>query len=517
MEVPVHREWNIQEYFELLRRRRWLLIIGAILGGASGFLLAIVLPPHYTSHTLVSVEEPAVSDTYAKPVTREDVNQWLANMAGQVLGPTKLQELVEKFGPYKKDVGRVPMEVMIERLKKSIKVVALNPLPGTLSHELPGFSVDVTLSEPRLAQQVCAEMTFLLMDQNIRQRRQQAELTTQFLTKQVEEEKAKLDGQEAQLAAFQSRHAGELSEDEKINDTQLAGMKRELEAVRQGLNEDRQERTFDESRLSHQLAALKTAASREKPLALEQQLSDMQNQLASLQRKYTDSHPNVIKLKRGIAQLQKEIQERPATEASRAAEQKRNTAEPETPQVQQLRAQLDQLNLNISQKTKHQEDLQREIGAMEARTALSSVIQQEFEAVTQGYQTALHSYEDLLKKRNASQAATAVESQQQAEKFHVLDPPNLPEQPSFPDRRLCSLGGLCAGLALTVGIVRLCEARDKSIRTRHDVEIYLGIPALALIPPKGKARKIRGRTNAGIAARGNVLGLSSSSWKQRNV
>lgn len=517
MEVAVHREWKVQEYLELLRRRRWLLIIGAILGGASGLLLSLVLPPHYTSHAAMFVEEPVVQDSSAKPVTREEVDQWLASLPGQILGPRKLQELVEEFQPYKKDVGRVPVGVMTERLKKSIKVAALPPMPGARSHELPGFSVDVTLGEPRLAQQVCAEITFLFMNQNIRQRRRQAELATQSLTKQVEEAKAKLDEQEAQVAAFQSRHPGGLSQDQKTRDTRLAGMKRELEAVGKGLKEDGRERTFDESRLSQQLAALKTAASREKPLGLEQQLSDLQNQLASLERKYTDSHPSVIKLKRGIAQLQKQIQKGPAKEASRVAEQKPNAAVPETPQVQQLRAQLSQLDLNISQKTKQYEDLQREIGAMQAGMALGSVVQQEFETLTQDYQTALHSYQDLLKKRNASEAAAEVESQQQAEKFRVLDPPSLAEQPSFPNRRLFTLGGLFAGLALAVGIVRLWAARDRSIRTRRDVEIYLGIPALALIPLTGKARKIPSRTGAVMAANRGVLGLSSSSWKQRNV
>lgn len=113
MEVAVHRRGNVQGYFELLRRLPWLLILGAILGGAPGFLLSSVLPPHYTSHASVFVEQLVVPDTSAKPFTREDM--WLAKMPSQILGPRKLQELVEKFNAYKKGVGRVPVEVMIER------------------------------------------------------------------------------------------------------------------------------------------------------------------------------------------------------------------------------------------------------------------------------------------------------------------------------------------------------------------------------------------------------------------
>lgn len=513
MESAAHREWNVQKYFELLRRRRWLFIIGALLGGATGLVLSVVLPAQYTSHTLVLVEEPVVPDTYAKPVAGADLKLRSANPPGQFLGHTQLQELVEKFNPYKKSVGRVPMEAMIERLKRSIKVVALDRMPGTLSRELPGFTVDVTLGEPRLAQQVCAEITSLFTNQNIRQRRQQAEDTTQLLAKQLEEAKTKLDEQEAKLAAFRSLHSGALPEDEKTNGTRLADMKSQLQALTQGLNQDRQERALDESRLNQQLATLKAAASRDNTQRIEQQLSDRQSQLASLQRKYTDSHPDVIKLKSEIAQLQKQIQEKQAREASTAGEQKPEAAVPDTPQIRPLRAQLHQLDLNISKKAKQQEDLQQEIRAIQDPMALSSVIQQEFKALTQNYQTALHFYEDVLKKRNASQTATTLESQQQAEKLHMVDPPSLPGQPSFPDRGLFSLGGFCAGLILAVGIAHLLEVRDKSIRTRQDVEIYLGMPTLAVIPHRGNARKIRSRTNAGVARKGGVHSLSASSWK----
>ena len=155
-----------------------------------------------------------------------------------------------------------PMRGEIVHCQK-LDVAALDRMPRTSSRELPGFTVDVTLGEPRLAQQVCAEITSLFTNQNIRQRRQQAEDTTQLLAKQLEEAKTKLDEQEAKLAAFRSRYARALSEDEETNGTRLADMKSQLEALTQGLNQGRQERALDESHLNQQLAALKTAASRD--------------------------------------------------------------------------------------------------------------------------------------------------------------------------------------------------------------------------------------------------------------
>lgn len=512
--MEVHRQISAEEYLTLLLRRKWLVLTMAVVGAATGLLLAVVIPPQYTSHTMVLVEEPVIPDSYVKPVVNEDVSQRLASMQGQILSRTRLQDLIEQFNPYKKDMGKVEMEVMIERLKKSIKVAPLNPMPGTTSREMPGFTVDVTLGDPHLAQQICNEISSMFRSQNIHQRQKQAEDTTEFLAKQLEEAKAKLDEEDAKLAAFQSRHIGALPEDEKTNLTLLSGTTPQLEAATQGLNQARQEKTFLDSLLNQQVAELKATADGQSSKSLEEQLLEMQNQLAILQRSYTDKHPRVIALKDSIAQLRKQIETMPAKEQSAAREQKPTVPVIETPEIQRLRAQIHQQDLIISQKAKQQEDLQREIRVIQGRIESSPAIQQEFKALTLGHQTALDFYNDLLKRRNESQMATTLENQEQAEKFRVLDPPSVPETPSFPSRRLFTLGGLFAGLALGIGTVHLSEVRDKSIRNRQDVETYLGVQTLAVISLMGSERKTR---NLGNGRRRPELSLTASSWKERNV
>jgi uncharacterized protein involved in exopolysaccharide biosynthesis len=108
-------------------------------------------------------------------------------------------------------------------------------------------------------------------------------------------------------------------------------------------------------------------------------------------------------------------------------------------------------------------------------------VEQEYKSITRDYQTALDFYNDLLKKQNNSQMATELERRQQGESFRVLDPPSLPQRPSFPDRRLFALGGLGLGLVLGAGLVQLAESQDKSLRNSRDVELYLKLPAVAVI------------------------------------
>ena len=497
--MATRRELTFDDYLAIFKRRCWLIIIPSILGLPAGFILSVLLPPKYKSHTLILVEQPAISDSYVKPVVSEDLNQRLASMKEQILSRTRLQHLVEQVNPYGENAQRVPMEELIEQLRKSILVTPLTAMAGTRSSELPGFSVDVTMGEARLAQKICGEITSLFMEQNSRARQQQAEDTTQFLVKQLEEAKVKLDDQDAKLAAFQSHHIGELPEDDKTNLTLLTGMSPQLGVATQALNQARQDKVFTESLLNQQLAALKSSKENKDPQTLEQQLTGLQSQLQSLEGHYTEEHPDIVKLKNDIAELQKKHQDASAHAYAQPIgqnEQRVRATINESPEIQELRARLRQTDLAVSQRARELEELQRQIKILQGRVQLSPMIQQQFKALTRDYQTALSFYNDLLKKRNESQMATELERRQQGEQFRVLDPPSLPEKPSFPNRSLFGLGGVGVGLVLGLGMTLMFELWNKSMWTTEDVEFYLGMPTLALIPTielSGKTKKATSR------------------------
>ncbi|MGC1834387.1 MAG: hypothetical protein WA714_15115, partial [Candidatus Acidiferrales bacterium] len=117
-----------------------------------------------------------------------------------------------------------------------------------------------------------------------------------------------------------------------------------------------------------------------------------------------------------------------------------------------------------------------------------------------GYQTALDSYNDLQKKLDDSQQAVNLERKQEGEQFVVLDPANLPDKPSFPNRPLFAAGGFGGGLALGLGIAFLLEMKDSSFKTERDVEFALHLPVLAMVPeivpPSTKKQKLTASPNS---------------------
>jgi uncharacterized protein involved in exopolysaccharide biosynthesis len=289
------------------------------------------------------------------------------------------------------------------------------------------------------------------------------------------------------------------------------GMNPRVEAATQSLNQAQQDRAFTESLLSQQRTASESSKESKDPLTREQQIRELENQLHSLQGHYTENHPDIVRLKKDIADLQQKLEDTsPQAQPDGENEQEVRVVISEPREVRQLRARLQQIDLTIRQRAGEREGLQRQIKILESKIQSSPMIQQEFKALTREHQSALDFYNDLLKKRNESQMATELERRQQGEQFRELDPPSLPEKPSFPIRRLFGLGGLGAGLVLGLGMALILELRSKSIWTKEDIEFYLRVPTLGLIPSADFAPRKRKATAKIWNRRGVALRLRAA-------
>jgi polysaccharide chain length determinant protein (PEP-CTERM system associated) len=464
----------------ILRRHWWIPMATMSLLGIAGFVATMVLPKKFTSSTVVLVEQPTVPVDIVKPVVNNDLNQRLASMKQEILSRSRLQPIIEKFNLYPKKREKAHIEDLVDDLRKSVEVELIQPMLGSVNRQPPGFQVSVTFDNPQLAQQICTEITSMFMAQNLKKREQQSADTTQFLSQQLSEAKAKLDEQDARLAKFKGRYLGSLPEEEQTNLSLLTGMNTQLEAVTQSLNRAQQDKVLTETMLNSQEANWKTTQSgQQNPETQEQQLTALQDQLTTLLSRYTPEHPDVIKVKSQIEQLKRKMEEEPAIKRPSAAAQA-NLHEP--PQLQQLRAKIKQDDLSIAELTKRQSQIQEQTRAIQSRIQASPIVEQQYKELTRNYQTALELYNELLKKRENSAMATDLEHQQESETFKVLDAPSLPLTPSFPKKKIFLGGGVGAGLALALGIMYLLAMSDKSMYTERDVETCLKLPVLTMVP-----------------------------------
>jgi polysaccharide chain length determinant protein (PEP-CTERM system associated) len=475
------RELTPADYIAMLRRR-WILILTlALIGPPLAYGVSRFLPNKFKSQTLVLIEQPTVSAKIVDSLDSSDINQRLSSMQQQILSRSRLEPIIRQFNLYPQDVNRKSMDELVLRLQKSIEVTPILPMAETRAQQLPGFYVAVTMDNARNAQEVCTAITSMFIEQSIRQRQEHSETTTKFLAQELANAKAGLDEQDAKLAAFKSHYAGELPENGPTNLNLLTGLTSQLDASTQALSRAQQDKTFNESLLSQQVAAWQASQTGRDPETLEQQLIAAQAHLAQLEISYTNDYPDVIKAKNDIASLQKKIADGDGpNKLPGSGKSPKSSIEPS--QIQQLRAQIHNDEMIIGAKTKEQEQIRKQIGVYQERIQSSPAVEQQYKELTRGYQTAQQSFDELQKKRDNSEMAVNLERKQEGEQFSVLDPANLPDKPSFPNRPLFALGGLAGGLGLGLGIAFFLEMKDSSFKTERDVEFALHLPVLAMVP-----------------------------------
>ncbi len=476
------RELAPSDYMAMLRRRWILIVVLTVIGPPLAYTVSRFLPNKYHSQTLVLVQPPTVTVKIGDQPQQDtaDLGQRLASMQQQILSRSRLEPIIRQYGLYAKDVDHVSMEDLVGRLQKSIDVTPVLPMAETKSTALPGFNVGVTMDDARTAQEVCAAVTSLFIEENLRQRQNTLENTTDFYKQQLADAKANLDAQDAKLAEFKSRYLGSLPDDEHTNLDLLNGLSTQLDAASQALGRAQQDKTFAESMLNQQLAAWQATQTGTNPETTDHQLAALQAQLATLRARYTDDYPDVIKTKADIAALQAKLAEVGTT--PKPANDKGPKSSIEPPQIQQLRAQVRADDLAIAEKTKEQTRIQDQIRTYQARIQTSPVVEQQYKELTRGYQTAQDSYNELQKSLDSSKMSKDLGHRQQDEQFVVLDAANLPDKPSFPNRPMFALGGFAGGLGLGLGIAFFLELKDTSFKTERDVEFALQLPVLAMVP-----------------------------------
>jgi uncharacterized protein involved in exopolysaccharide biosynthesis len=511
-EMISNRVLLLDDYLAMGRRHFKTILFLALVALVAGFLLSFAFSPKYTSTSQIQVEKPtALPSGIVKPFApsylqinfREigERRERIRVLEQQILSRSHLQTMVERLGLAKK--GRT-VDAVIDEIQTNFSITEVDlsasftpqspsasagsstssstPLVP-FSYSTPGFSVSFTTVNPHEAQQICAELTSDLLTENIKSREREVADTTEFLSRQVNEAKSNLDEQENKLALFKGQYLGQLPGDLEENLKILAGLDSQLEASTQALNRAQQDKAYTESVLAQQLAAWKSSQASVTSETIEQRLAALQTQLVAMQTRYTNDHPEVIKMKNDIAALEamnKKMADSSDSSTESHVDEVVGKAEP--PEILQLRQQVHQNEGIIERATAEQKQLREMIATYQGRLTRSPKVEEEYNQLTRDNANAHQVYEGLLSSKSESEIHEDMERHQEGEKLRLLNPASFPNSPSFPERWKFAGGGLAGGLTLGICIALWVELRDKAMRNEADVLAGVELPMLTAIP-----------------------------------
>jgi len=496
-------QFSPEHYLRLLMHRKWLVLGVFLAVSATTIIIARRLPDIYTSETVILVDPQKVPEAYVKSTVTGDVRNRLGTLSQQILSATRLQRIIDSLNLYPEDRKKLAREDLINRMRADISVNVVSDFGG--SQDLQAFRINYSGQNSRLVAQVTNELASLFIEENLKAREQQATGTTEFLQNQLQETRQTLEAQEARLKDFKLKHIGEMPEQQAANLQILGQLQSQLQLEGEGLSRAEQQKTYIQSMMTQSAPVVDLDdGERNGPQAppgaqaapakgLDPSKSTINSdkaRLAALLSRYTDDHPDVRKLKKQIeaeevkaASATAAVEPAPAiaTEAAPAPVPKR-APQPITYVNPVLQAQLSTLDAEIAKHKEETQRLSKSISSYQAKLEAIPVREQQVTELVRDYEISKGHYSQLLENQLSAETATQLEIRQKGEKFVILDPGQLAERPSRPNRLLIDSAGAVAGLILGVLLAIGTEVLGVSIISPQDIATASGLPVLEVIP-----------------------------------
>ncbi|EIC23444.1 Wzz/FepE/Etk N-terminal domain-containing protein [Thiorhodovibrio frisius] len=550
---------SLDDYIAILKRRKWQLIIPAVLLSIVGMITAVVLPPTYRSTATILIEQQEIPDELVRSTVTSYAAQRVQTISQRVMTTENLGKIIESYQLYPELMQRYGLVSAVEQMREDIELEmisadVIDPRSGRPSEATIAFSLSFESESPTVAQRVANDITSLFLSENLKDRQESAKETTAFLQKELAKLTDKLSLLEARLAQFKEEHGQSLPElkslnmqliqrsEDQLRDTEqsirtlverkiyLEGQLAQIDPYSELFSADGRRVLGPADRLKALEAEYATVAARyssqhpermriEREIAtlrqqvgqsanaraeLERSLKEQQEELAGLRERYSTEHPDVKAQTGAIAITQRQL----AQARQGGSANSPGVIDADNPAYIQLQAQLQAAVVELASLQESREEIRSKLADLEERIAKGPRIELEYQALTRDHENAMSSYSEVKQRLVAAELGEAMEAERKGERFSLIEPPRLPEQPAKPNRLAIAFLGLVLAFGGGVGNLALQEALDKSVHNARDVELITMGPPLAVIPFIETEADVHRRTRRRlIAVLGSILGV----------
>jgi polysaccharide chain length determinant protein (PEP-CTERM system associated) len=462
----------------IIKRRKWSLILPTLTIILAAALVALLLPSIFRSTATILIEEQEIPAEFVKATVTSYAEERIQTIKQRVMSFTRLNDLIGRFNLYPDLRDTWTMEQIVSKMRDDIKLEpvsaeVVDPRTGRPKSATIAFTLSYEGKSPETVQQVANTLTSLFLSENQQVREKQTAETSQFLEAEMNRLKAELTALDGKIAAFKEAHINELPELLQSNLQGRERAEREMERLADLIRtlKDR------ESYLQAQIAGLPTNFGNEDKKRLE----ELKLQLVHLQTQFSDRHPDVIKAKREIADLEKQISSSRGKDQA-AAQDGRTAPASDNPAHITLSSQLASTRLEIESTKRQLEALKAKAEQYRRRIEASPRVEKAYSALLLEKNNTQAKYNDLMAKYMESQVAHGLEKERKGERFTIIDPARYPERPVKPNRLAILLIGLVLGIGAGVGFTALREFSDRSVRDVKRLSLATPFPVLAGIP-----------------------------------
>jgi polysaccharide biosynthesis transport protein len=455
--------FSLSDILQLVWRRRYWILIPFVLSSVAAVAVAFLMPPVYRSSATILIESQQVPTEFVSVGSTSFADERIAKIRQQLLSRPVLFDLVRRNELYADDRKSKPLTKVIEGMRSSIAVdlISANLQGGRRGGAAIAFTLGFEYDDPAKAQRVADQLTTMFLETDQQNRTERAEGTANFLARRAAELREELSALQVKMTNAKSQFNGALPEQAMINQMTVSSLRGELSRIDGEVQALYRENTILAARAS-------TMARMQREGGRINELAQARADLASAEAIYSDSHPDVRALRDRVASL----------EASSSVERptERAILEPE------VQAQIDGNRSRIEVLGRRRGEILSEMNRLEAQLMESPRASVELGQLQRDYDNVSSQYEGIRSKLTEAQVSASMETEQKGEKFTILDPASVPEQPIRPNRPVIMVLGVLGGLGFGLALALALELLHRPVRGARAVAKIVGHAPLALIP-----------------------------------
>ncbi|MBU4262088.1 MAG: chain-length determining protein [Proteobacteria bacterium] len=464
-------EMSPNDYVAVLKRRKWSLVLPAVLVVLISAAVALILPPVYKSVSTILIEEQEIPANFVTSTVTSYAEQRLQSIHQRIMSTSRLLEIITRLDIYKDLRQQATTEEVIDKMREDISLdyisaEVVDRKTGRPATATIAFTLSYEAEEsPATVQKVANILASLFLEENLQVRERQAMEATTFLGDERKKVKKSLDEIEQKIAQFKQEHINELPEVLQVN----LQSRHNVQASKERLSEQLRSLKEREGALMSDLANLSPKMEMEDIKRLE----SLKLELNRLETRFTDQYPDVIKTKEEIANLTTKI----------GSNEKNNPSGlPDNPAYINLSSQLSSVQAEIKSVKRQNDDLEKNEDKLNKSIDATPRVEETYNALLSERRNKQAKFDDLSQKLMEANVAYGLEKDQKGERFTLIDPARLPEKPDKPNRLAILLIGIVLGMGTGVAWAALREFSDQSVRKAEILVSETSFPVLASIP-----------------------------------
>jgi polysaccharide chain length determinant protein (PEP-CTERM system associated) len=440
-----------------------------------GWVYVSALPDQYQSSAQVLVD----TDSMLRPLLRglaieSNFDQRVQLITKTLLSRPNLEKLARMTDLDIQANTPEQINALITRLQKSIK------LSSTRRQDF--YTISVVDADAKTAKLLVESLITIFIEDALGNTRQDSSAAQKFLMEQINEYEARLTKAENRIKEFKQENVGKMPDAGRGYFEQLQAAQTTLEQARLQYKEALNRR--DE--LKRQIAGEEpvfgfadTSPTQLQMHPLDERIAHLKNQIDELLLSYTENHPNVIARKEQLAELERE---REQDLASRPNVKTKSAQRLETnPIYQQLKISLGQTEAEVSSLKVRVDEYEKRVTKLNKLVNTGPEIEAKLQSLNRDYALNKQNYDTLVARLESAKLGEEAEQSGDNIKFQIINPPQVPLQPSGPNRLLLSSTSIFVAIGAGIGLAFLLSQLRPAIYDRRTLKLVSGYPVFGVV------------------------------------